>query len=153
MMAVQNISVRNRGRWRRRAAVVVAALALTSACATGTGPAPGDLPSRSVAHTATAGSAAPGFDSATRDDAEFNRQFRHEFADVDGLRMHYVTGGTGPPLVLLHGWPQSWYAWRGVMPALATQYTVYALDLPGLGDSDGAPLSYDKATSPAMSMA
>jgi pimeloyl-ACP methyl ester carboxylesterase len=59
--------------------------------------------------------------------------------------MHYVTGGTGEPLVLLHGWPQSWYAWRGIMPTLAERYTVYALDLPGLGDSDGAPPSYDKA--------
>ncbi|GAA1020647.1 hydrolase [Acrocarpospora pleiomorpha] len=67
-------------------------------------------------------------------------------ADVNGVRMHYVTGGTGEPLVLLHGWPQSWYAWRGIMPALAERYTVYALDLPGLGDSVGTPASYDKAT-------
>ncbi|MEO3928780.1 alpha/beta hydrolase [Micromonosporaceae bacterium B7E4] len=60
--------------------------------------------------------------------------------------MHYVTGGTGEPLVLLHGWPQSWYKWRGIMPALAQRYTVYAVDLPGLGDSRGAPPSYDKTT-------
>ncbi|WP_431922012.1 alpha/beta fold hydrolase [Micromonospora wenchangensis] len=60
--------------------------------------------------------------------------------------MHYVTGGTGEPLVLLHGWPQSWYSWRAIMPALAEKHTVYALDLPGLGDSEGAPASYDKAT-------
>lgn len=72
--------------------------------------------------------------------------FGHEFADVDGVRMHYVTGGTGPPLVLLHGWPQTWFAWRGIMPALAERYTVYALDLPGLGDSEGSPTGYDKAT-------
>ena len=54
--------------------------------------------------------------------------------------MHYVTGGTGAPLILLHGWPQSWYEWRGIMPELAKKYTVYAVDLPGLGDSDGAHL-------------
>ncbi|MGI5151961.1 alpha/beta fold hydrolase [Plantactinospora sp. CA-294935] len=59
--------------------------------------------------------------------------------------MHYVTGGTGAPLVLLH-WPQSWYQWRRIMPSLAQRYTVYAVDLPGLGDSRGAPPSYDKAT-------
>jgi len=87
-----------------------------------------------------------GFDAATKDDAEFQRLFRHEFADVDGVRMHYVTGGTGPPLVLLHGWPQTWFAWRAVMPALAERYTIYAVDLPGLGDSEGSPTGYDKAT-------
>ena len=131
----------NRGRWSRRDVLVMAAVALTSACAPGTGLAPGERPSPPPADDG-----ARGFDSATRDDAEFNQQFRHEFADVDGVRMHYVTGGTGPPLVLLHGWPQSWYAWREIMPALAERYTVYALDLPGLGDSEGAPPSYDKAT-------
>ena len=60
--------------------------------------------------------------------------------------MHYVTGGSGPPVVLLHGWPQSWFAWRDVLPALAREHTVYAVDLPGLGDSEGAPTGYDKAT-------
>ncbi|MBN9794744.1 alpha/beta hydrolase [Pseudonocardia sp. TMWB2A] len=60
--------------------------------------------------------------------------------------MHYVAGGTGPPVVLLHGWPQSWYAWWPIMPALAEHYTVYAVDLPGLGDSEGVPTGYDKAT-------
>nr|WP_233159541.1 alpha/beta hydrolase [Pseudonocardia sp. MH-G8] len=106
------------------------------------GCAPGAEPPRApVTETVPAG-----FDSATRHDTEFNRQFRHEFADVDGVGMHYVTGGSGPPLVLLHGWPQSWYEWRGIMPALAQRYTVYAVDLPGLGDSEGAPPSYDKAT-------
>ncbi len=89
---------------------------------------------------------APGFDSATRHDDRFNRQFAHRFADVDGVRMHYVTGGAGEPLVLLHGWPQSWYAWRGIMPELAKRYTVYAVDLPGLGDSRGAAKGYDKKT-------
>ncbi|WP_385879930.1 alpha/beta fold hydrolase [Umezawaea endophytica] len=90
--------------------------------------------------------AAEAFDAATRNDEAFNRQFTHEFADVDGVRLHYVKGGTGEPLVLLHGWPQSWYEWRDIMPDLARKYTVYALDLPGLGDSTGSPTGYDKAT-------
>src|SRR5688572_17051467 len=101
-----------------RIAVVAAALVLATACTTA------DRQAQDVKASA--------YDSATRDDAEFNRQFRHETADVDGVRMHYVTGGTGEPLVLLHGWPQSWYEWRGVMPELAKKHTVYALDLPGL---------------------
>lgn len=72
--------------------------------------------------------------------------FRHEYTDVDGVRMHYVTGGSGSPVVLLHGWPQTWYGWWPIMPALAEHHTVYALDLPGLGDSTGTPSGYDKAT-------
>ncbi|WP_147260952.1 alpha/beta fold hydrolase [Pseudonocardia hierapolitana] len=112
---------------------------VTAACAAPAGPA-----------TAAAVTAAPqagaGVDSGTVGDAEFARTFRHEFTDVDGVRMHHVTGGSGPALVLLHGWPQTWFAWRGIMPALAEHYTVYAVDLPGLGDSEGAPPSYDKAT-------
>ena len=44
-------------------------------------------------------------------------------------------GGNGEPVVLLHGYPQSWYEWRHVMPALAKNYTVIAPDLRGLGDS------------------
>ncbi|MFD3732724.1 alpha/beta fold hydrolase [Streptomyces sp. NPDC058632] len=128
-------------RWSRGAATVVAALVLTTACTMGNGPVPGETPSRPAVHAG-----APAFESATRDDAGFNRRFRHGTADVDGVKMHYVTGGKGEPLVLLHGWPQSWYAWRGIMPALAERYTVYALDLPGLGDSEGAPPGYDKAT-------
>ncbi|MEV6235153.1 alpha/beta hydrolase [Lentzea sp. NPDC051838] len=72
--------------------------------------------------------------------------FRHEYTDVDGVRMHYVTGGSGTPVVLIHGWPQTWYGWAPIMPALAEKHTVYALDLPGLGDSTGSPTAYDKAT-------
>lgn len=131
-----------RGRRRRGAAGLAAAVAVAlSSCTTGPGAAPDTDPGPVRTEVAQAG-----FDSATRGDAEFQRLFRHEFADVQGVRMHYVTGGTGPPLVLLHGWPQTWFAWRGIMPALAERYTVYAVDLPGLGDSEGSPTGYDKAT-------
>ncbi|MFF0493519.1 alpha/beta fold hydrolase [Nocardia sp. NPDC004068] len=84
--------------------------------------------------------------AATHDDPAFARAFRHEFAEIDGVRMHYVTGGHGSPVVLLHGWPQTWYGWWPIMPALAENHTVYAVDLPGLGDSTGTPTGYDKAT-------
>jgi pimeloyl-ACP methyl ester carboxylesterase len=89
---------------------------------------------------------AAGYDAATRGDEEFNRTFRHGFAAVDDVTMHYVIGGEGPPLVLLHGWPQTWYEFEGIMPALAEEHTVIAVDLPGLGDSVGSPPDYEKAT-------
>jgi pimeloyl-ACP methyl ester carboxylesterase len=122
-------------RWRAAAAAAVAAIVLVSAasCAAPAGP-------------VAAGAVSTAPQTGAAGDAEFARTFRHEFADVDGVRMHYVTGGSGPALVLLHGWPQTWFAWRGIMPALAERFTVYAVDLPGLGDSEGAPPSYDKAT-------
>ncbi|MEU0239542.1 alpha/beta hydrolase [Nocardiopsis sp. NPDC006198] len=88
----------------------------------------------------------PPYAAATRGDPGFEGTFRHEFADVDGVRMHYVTGGSGTPLVLIHGWPQTWYGWWPIMPELAEHHTVYAVDLPGLGDSAGSPTGYDKAT-------
>jgi pimeloyl-ACP methyl ester carboxylesterase len=88
----------------------------------------------------------PAHAAATQDDPEFQDGFRHEFATVDGVRMHYVTGGSGTPVVLLHGWPQTWFSWWSIMPELAERHTVYAVDLPGLGDSTGIPDGYDKAT-------
>src|SRR5438093_9087720 len=65
---------------------------------------------------------------------------------VNGFRMHYVLAGSGAPLVLLHGWPQSWYEWRKVVPALAERFTVVAPDLRGYGDSDRPAPGYDKRT-------
>jgi pimeloyl-ACP methyl ester carboxylesterase len=121
-----------------RNAIRLCLAALAMALLVGCGTAPGP--------PVTSAAEATRHDAATRADPGFTSRFRHEFSDVDGVRMHYVTGGSGPPLVLLHGWPQTWFAWREVMPALADHFTVYALDLPGLGDSEGAPPSYDKAT-------
>ena len=72
--------------------------------------------------------------------------FKHAYADVGDVRLHYVTVGQGPAVVLLHGWPQTWYMWRGVMPGLATRYRVIAPDLRGLGDSSRPPDGYDKKT-------
>ncbi|MFE3441444.1 alpha/beta fold hydrolase [Nocardia sp. NPDC059180] len=99
-----------------------------------------------AACSTTTGAEVPPYAAATHADPEFENTFRHEFADVDGVRMHYVTGGSGTPVVLIHGWPQTWFGWWQIMPELAEHHTVYAVDLPGLGDSTGSPAGYDKAT-------
>lgn len=74
------------------------------------------------------------------------KQFTHQIADVNGVRLHYVQGGSGMPIVLLHGYPETWYAWRKVMPALSDRYSVIAPDLRGLGDSSHSAQGYDKKT-------
>jgi pimeloyl-ACP methyl ester carboxylesterase len=61
--------------------------------------------------------------------------FTAETASVNGTVVHYVRGGQGPALVLIHGFPQDWYEWRRVMPRLSALFTVLALDLPGVGRS------------------
>lgn len=70
----------------------------------------------------------------------------HDFADLGEVRLHYVTAGKGPAVVLLHGWPETWYMWRRVLPALAERYRVIAPDLRGLGDSSRPVTGYDKKT-------
>jgi pimeloyl-ACP methyl ester carboxylesterase len=72
--------------------------------------------------------------------------FRHANARVNGINLHYVTGGQGEPVVLLHGFPQTWYEWHRIMPQLGERYTVIAPDLRGGGLSDKpVPASgYDK---------
>jgi pimeloyl-ACP methyl ester carboxylesterase len=65
---------------------------------------------------------------------------------TEGVSLHSVIGGSGPALVLLHGWPQTWWAWNHVMPALAEHFTVIAVDLPGLGDSSKPQSGYDTDT-------
>ena len=72
-----------------------------------------------------------------------NMTFTHHTAAVNGIQMHYVIGGKGDPLVLLHGYPQSWYEWRYLMPSLAKHYTVVAPDLRGLGDTSKPLTGYD----------
>jgi len=71
---------------------------------------------------------------------------RSEFAEVNGFRMHYVRAGAGPLVLLLHGWPQTWFSWHGIIPRLAAQYTVVAPDLRGCGLSERTPDGYDKQT-------
>lgn len=77
---------------------------------------------------------------------EFARTFTHQTVEVKDVRLHYVMGGQGEAVVLLHGWPQTWYEWRKIMPTLAKHYTVIAPDLRGLGDSSKPETGYDKRT-------
>lgn len=73
--------------------------------------------------------------------------FKHYRNEVNGITMHYVMGGKGDAIVLLHGWPQTWYEWRDVMPILAkNNYTVIVPDLRGLGDSSKPASGFDGNT-------
>jgi pimeloyl-ACP methyl ester carboxylesterase len=78
--------------------------------------------------------------------AGFTDTFTSRFIDTGQLRLHAVTGGQGPPLLLVHGWPQTWYAWRMVMPTLAEDFQVIAVDQRGIGLSDKPTDGYDTAT-------
>lgn len=75
---------------------------------------------------------------------------QHHYADLGDVQLHYLTmgqpSGQTVPVVLLHGWPQSGYAWRKVMPTLARAHYVIAPDLRGLGDSSRPLVGYDKKT-------
>lgn len=73
-------------------------------------------------------------------------QLEHRYADLGDVRLHYVTAGSGDPVVLLHGWPQTWFCWRNVIPLLAERFRVVAPDLRGLGDSSRPSSGYDKRT-------
>jgi pimeloyl-ACP methyl ester carboxylesterase len=70
----------------------------------------------------------------------------HHYAQLKDLKMHYVTAGQGRPLVLLHGYPQSWYCWREVFELLKDDYYIIAPDLRGLGDTTRPWSGYDKKT-------
>jgi pimeloyl-ACP methyl ester carboxylesterase len=72
--------------------------------------------------------------------------FRQGMVSDGAGSLHYVIGGSGPALVLLHGWPETWWEWHDVMPSLAQSHTVIAFDLPGLGDSTIPSTGFDAAT-------
>jgi pimeloyl-ACP methyl ester carboxylesterase len=76
----------------------------------------------------------------------FSDTFTSQYVDAGALRLHAVTGGDGPPLLLVHGWPQTWYAWRLVMPTLARDFQVIAVDQRGIGLSDRPDDGYDTGT-------
>lgn len=78
--------------------------------------------------------------------AELAGDFTSGFADVNGTTLHYVAGGRGEPLMLLPGWPVTWWEFRKVMPILAQRYRVIAVDLRGMNLSAKPPSGYDKKT-------
>jgi pimeloyl-ACP methyl ester carboxylesterase len=69
----------------------------------------------------------------------------HRWADVNGFRMHYAEAGEGEPVILQHGWPQHWWAWRHQIAPLAEHYRVIVPDLRGYGWSDAPRSGYEKA--------
>jgi pimeloyl-ACP methyl ester carboxylesterase len=72
---------------------------------------------------------------------------QHHYLAANGARFHVVEAGTGPVVLLLHGFPESWSAWRFQLPALAAAgYRAVAMDLRGYGESDKPPRGYDPAT-------
>ena len=73
--------------------------------------------------------------------------WQHRFVAANGARFHVVESGEGPLVMLLHGFPQFWWAWRAQIPALARAgYRVAAMDLRGYGASDKPPRGYDTLT-------
>jgi len=70
----------------------------------------------------------------------------HTVAIREEVSLHFVSAGSGPPLVLLHGGFQTWRCWRRVLPALSTHFHVLAVDLPGIGDSSHPAAGYDVET-------
>ena len=72
------------------------------------------------------------------------QRFDHQYVRIDGQRIHCVTAGAGTPVLLIPGWPQTWYAWRHVMQALAARgFMAVAVDPPGTGYSDRPDAGYD----------
>ncbi|WP_221891137.1 alpha/beta fold hydrolase [Microbispora sp. KK1-11] len=71
--------------------------------------------------------------------------YRSNYARVNGFQMHYLRGGSGSPVVLLHGFPQTSAEWEPQLKALAKNHTVIAVDLRGTGDSSVPETGYDTA--------
>ena len=80
-------------------------------------------------------------------DSNEKLNYTHYKTMINGFNMHYIIGGKGDPIVLSHGWPETWYEWRHIIPQLiANNYTVIAPDMRGLGDSEKPQTGYDKKT-------
>lgn len=72
--------------------------------------------------------------------------FKNQYAQVNGVKIHYVIGGKGHPLLLVHGFGQNWYMWARIMPELSKHFTVIAPDMRGVGESGKPAGGYDKKT-------
>ena len=72
--------------------------------------------------------------------------FTNVTANINGFHLHYVTGGSGSPIILLPGWPETWWAYHKIMPELSKTHRVIAVDLRGMGASDKPIAGYDKKT-------
>jgi pimeloyl-ACP methyl ester carboxylesterase len=72
--------------------------------------------------------------------------FTNHYVNVNGVRLHYVEGGSGIPLICLPGWPQTWYSYHPVASELAKTYRVIVVDIRGMGNSEKPRAGYDKKT-------
>lgn len=81
----------------------------------------------------------------TAPDEQLGNGFESKFVEANGTELHYVRGGSGPAVVLLHGFPEDWYEFHRVMPLLAQRFTVIAVDLRGVGESAPSDSGYDAA--------
>lgn len=70
--------------------------------------------------------------------------FKNNYTTVNGVNLHYVTGGQGSPLVLIPGWPQTWWSYRKIMPILAEKHSLIVVDLRGMGSSEKPLDGYTK---------
>ena len=95
---------------------------------------------------AATGGLAGGPTEAVAEPRGLSGDFRHGYANVNGVRLHYVAGGQGEPLFLLPGWPRTWWEFHKVMGDLARTHRVIAVDMRGMGDSAKPEDGYDKKT-------
>lgn len=70
--------------------------------------------------------------------------FKNHYIEVNGTNLHYVSGGQGEPLLLIPGYPETWWTYHKVMPILAQYYQVIAVDIRGMGSSSKPETGYDK---------
>lgn len=92
-----------------------------------------------------AGTPAAGLD-VTGLPSDFDLTFESRMVQAGEVSLHAVVGGEGPPVLLIGGWPQTWYAWREVMPSIAESFTVVAVDPRGTGLSNKPEEGYDSRT-------
>lgn len=84
-------------------------------------------------------------DTTTAFPLQLGSGFESKLAHVNRTQLHYVRGGSGPAVVLLHGFPEDWYEFRLIMPLLAKRFTVIAVDLRGVGESASSDRGYEAA--------
>ena len=77
--------------------------------------------------------------------AALGKEFVFHIEEVNETTLHYVRGGEGSTVVLIHGFPQDWFEYHAIMPRLARHFTVVAVDLRGVGGSAATPCGYDAA--------
>lgn len=75
-----------------------------------------------------------------------HHKIEHHRLSANGVTLHYAAAGEGRPLVLIHGFPQTWYQWRRIIADLAPDFRVIAPDLRGIGAAPGPAMGYDKFT-------